>query len=40
LLKSGAEYEMVLIDATETPIGRPKKAKTLLYGNHKNTNSN
>jgi hypothetical protein len=27
LLKSDAEYEVVLIDATETPIERPKKDK-------------
>lgn len=27
LLKSGVEYEVVLIDATETPIERPKKNK-------------
>ena len=30
LLKSDMEYEVVLIDATETPIERPKKTKTLL----------
>jgi hypothetical protein len=30
LLKSDMEYEVVLIDATESPIERPKKAKTLL----------
>lgn len=28
LLKSNIEYELVLIDATETPIERPKKNKT------------
>jgi len=28
LLKSDTEYEIVLIDATETPIERPKKQKT------------
>jgi hypothetical protein len=27
LLKSDAEYESVLIDATETPIERPQKNK-------------
>ncbi len=30
LLKSDMEYELVLIDATETPIERPKKTKTFL----------
>ena len=29
LLKSDAEYEVVLIDATETPIQRPKKDKNI-----------
>jgi len=29
LLKSDAEYEVVLIDATETPIERPKKNKNI-----------
>lgn len=28
LLKSGVEYEVVLIDATESPIERPKKNKS------------
>ena len=28
LLKSDVEYEVVLIDATETPIERPKKSKS------------
>jgi len=28
LLKNDMEYELVLIDATETPIERPKKSKT------------
>jgi len=28
LLKSDIEYELVLIDATETPIERPKKSKS------------
>jgi hypothetical protein len=31
LLKSDVEYEVVLIDATETPIERPKKTKALLF---------
>jgi hypothetical protein len=31
LLKSDVEYEVVLIDATETPIERPKKTKILLF---------
>jgi hypothetical protein len=30
LLKSDVEYEVVLIDATETPIERPKKTKAFL----------
>lgn len=29
LLKSDMEYEVVLIDATETPIERPKKGKSI-----------
>ncbi len=29
LLKSDIEYEIVLIDATETPIERPKKSKSI-----------
>ena len=29
LLKNDVEYEVVLIDATETPIERPKKSKNL-----------
>lgn len=28
LLESNIEYEVVVIDATETPIGRPKKSKS------------
>lgn len=28
LFKSNVEYEVVLIDATETPIERPKKSKS------------
>ena len=29
LLKSDIEYDVVLIDATETPIERPKKSKSI-----------
>jgi hypothetical protein len=29
LLKSDMEYEIVLIDATESPIERPKKSKNI-----------
>jgi Helix-turn-helix of DDE superfamily endonuclease len=29
---SGQAFDVVLIDATETPIERPKKPKTLLFG--------
>ena len=37
LLKSDVEYEVVLIDATETPIERPKKSKnTSIQGKRKN----
>jgi hypothetical protein len=37
LLKSDIEYEVVLIDATETPIERPKKNKsTSIQGKRKN----
>ena len=36
LLKSQMEYEVILIDATETPIERPKKkAKTFLLRKEK-----
>ncbi|CAM3248041.1 DDE superendonuclease family protein [Legionella anisa] len=31
LVKSDVEYEVILIDATETPIERPKKTKALLF---------
>ncbi|SPR13181.1 IS5 family transposase ISOt6 [Orientia tsutsugamushi] len=31
LMKSDANYEVVLIDATESPIERPKKTKILLF---------
>jgi len=39
LLKSDVEYELVLIDATETPIERPKKTKALLFGQKEETYS-
>lgn len=29
LLKSDMEYDLILIDATETPIERPKKSKSI-----------
>ena len=35
LLKSDIDYEVVLIDATESPIEGPKKAKTLYYRDKK-----
>ncbi len=43
LLKSDMEYEVLVIDATETPVERPKKAKTILFrkeekAQYKNTN--
>jgi len=28
LLKSGTEYEVILVDATETPVERPKRGKS------------
>jgi hypothetical protein len=38
LLKSDGEYEVVLVDATETPIERPKKSKnTFIQERRKNT---
>jgi len=38
LLKSDVEYEVVLVDATETPIERPKKSKsTFTRGRRKGT---
>lgn len=38
LLKSDVEYEVVLIDATETPIERPKKSKnTFIQERRKST---
>ncbi|KIC73168.1 hypothetical protein DB42_CG00010, partial [Neochlamydia sp. EPS4] len=37
LLKSDTEYEVILIDATETPIERPKKNKSaIIQGKRKN----
>ncbi|BBI18091.1 ISRin1, transposase orfA [Neochlamydia sp. S13] len=37
-LKSDTEYEVILIDATETPIERPKKNKSaIIHGKRKNT---
>ncbi len=35
LLKSDVEYEVVLIDATETPIERPKKKQKYFYSGKK-----
>ena len=35
LLKSDMEYEVILVDATESPIERPKKAKTVLFRKEK-----
>lgn len=38
LLKSEMEYDIVLIDATETPIERPKKSKNIfIQGKRKST---
>ena len=37
LLKSNMAYDVILIDATETPIERPKKAKTLLLREEEKT---
>jgi len=38
LLKSGVECDVILIDATETPIERPKKNKRLItQGKRKST---
>lgn len=36
LLKSDAKYEVILIDATETPIERPKKDKNAFIPGRKN----
>ena len=43
LLKNDVEYEVLLVDATETPIERPKKTKEILLRKektsyHKNAN--
>ncbi len=35
LVKSGAEYVVLLVDATETPIERPKKTKEILLSKEK-----
>ncbi len=37
LIKSDMSYEVVLIDATETPIERPKKTASILFGQKKAT---
>ena len=37
LLKSDAEYEVILVDATETPVERPKKTKKILFRKEKKT---
>ena len=37
LLKNDAEYEVILIDATESLIERPKKTKILLFGKKEKT---
>ena len=34
-LKSDMGYEVILVDATESPIERPKKAKTILFREEK-----
>ena len=40
LQKSNMKYEVILIDATETPIERPKKNKnTTILGRKRNTRS-
>ena len=36
-LKSDMRYEVILVDATESPIERPKKAKTILFRKEKAT---
>ncbi len=36
---TNVEYDVVLIDATETPIERPKKAKALLFREEENTHT-
>jgi hypothetical protein len=40
LLKSDIEYEVVLIDATETPVERPKKSRVKNKKRIKNRNNN
>ena len=37
VLEKSAEYEIILVDATETPIERPKKTKTVLLRKEKKT---
>ena len=34
-LKTDMEYEAILVDATESPIERPKKAKAILFRKEK-----
>ncbi|KIC75819.1 hypothetical protein DB41_HD00010 [Neochlamydia sp. TUME1] len=37
-MKSDTEYEVILVDATETPVERPKKSKNaIIQGKRKNT---
>ncbi|KJV76432.1 transposase [Orientia tsutsugamushi] len=36
-MKSDMNYEVVLIDATESPIERPKKTKILLFMKEENS---
>lgn len=37
LLKSDMEFEVILVDAAETPIERPKKTKKILLGKEEKT---
>lgn len=37
LLKSDVQYEVILIDATETPVERPKKQRKYYSGKKKGT---
>lgn len=39
LRESGRNYEVVLVDVTETPVERPKKATPLLFGQEKTTHA-
>ena len=39
LLKSDMEYEVLVIDATETPLERPKKTKTILFRKEEETHT-